>query len=576
MNKGFMKRSPKRLRESVRMRIRLPDEPDENGERKPIFEIDPAYANRSKRVDHSSVVAVQRRKDSNNDSKDDDDDDEREDVEEKEVQLDLEEKEGEVSNSNEDDDESVSSEGDSNSESDASSADRADKVESKEVEENDAEDDDDELDEAALTAEIKSLTDLSADHRPMLVFCNSRSGGQQGVSLLHKLRSLLNERQVFELIADGGPNAGFEAFRKYRGRMAVLVCGGDGSVAWVLGALDRMGISGHLYPPMGVLPLGTGNDLARVLGWGGGYAGERLDRLLALYSRAEEVILDRWKVTIEREPADDDDDDDDSAGAEAEQYVFNNYFSIGIDAKIALNFHQAREANPNKFKSRGGNKMYYGMLGAKAMGRGEPVNRAITVEVADENGQFVILDVANKVCAFIVQNIPSYAGGTDLWTQKRSRRFAPQTQDDGKVEIIGVKGSFHMGRIAAKMSSGIRLAQTSRLRITHSQPIAAQVDGEPWLLRPGTMIIELLNRVPVLKRVKRSGGRRLFSNGEQQSLSASAPGSGETSNPALGRATTFPPSDDNVTDGSAAASSSSAAGGKGKQKKSAKRTKSIH
>merc|ERR1712137_271738 len=114
-----------------------------------------------------------------------------------------------------------------------------------------------------------------ADYRPLLTFVNHRSGGQQGTAVLRDLRELLTQEQVISLLDQQpvGPN---NALTRYGllPNMHVLVCGGDGTAGWVLQEmLDKRDdfVSREWIPPMCVLPLGTGNDLARVLGWGGGY-----------------------------------------------------------------------------------------------------------------------------------------------------------------------------------------------------------------------------------------------------------------------------------------------------------------
>lgn len=46
-----------------------------------------------------------------------------------------------------------------------------------------------------------------------------------------------------------------------------IVCGGDGTVMWVMKQFERYGIN-PLETPVGIIPTGTGNDFSRCLNWG--------------------------------------------------------------------------------------------------------------------------------------------------------------------------------------------------------------------------------------------------------------------------------------------------------------------
>ncbi|XP_064455539.1 diacylglycerol kinase eta-like [Ornithodoros turicata] len=128
---------------------------------------------------------------------------------------------------------------------------------------------------------------------PLLVFVNSKSGDNQGVRFIRRFKQLLNPAQVFDLM-NGGPGLGLRMFRGFS-PLRVLVCAGDGSVSWVLSEMDRLRLHGQCQT--GVLPLGTGNDLARVLGWGSVCDDDaQLPQLLDKYGRASARLLDRWSI----------------------------------------------------------------------------------------------------------------------------------------------------------------------------------------------------------------------------------------------------------------------------------------
>ena len=131
------------------------------------------------------------------------------------------------------------------------------------------------------------------------------SGGQLGGALLAVFRRLLNPLQVGDL-ADGGPRPTLQRFASCP-RLRILCCGGDGTVAWVMSAVDELHMA--CSPAVAILPLGTGNDFARVMQWGGGAGGSvslaMARRWLRAVADSHVSMMDRWMVAIHPMPATD-------------------------------------------------------------------------------------------------------------------------------------------------------------------------------------------------------------------------------------------------------------------------------
>ena len=64
----------------------------------------------------------------------------------------------------------------------------------------------------------------------------------------------------------------------------------------------------------------------------------------------------------------------------------NNYMGIGVDASIAMDFHQARERNPSFFYSRLVNKLWYFKGGFQQFMKGEfrDFNQHVRLECGGE------------------------------------------------------------------------------------------------------------------------------------------------------------------------------------------------
>ncbi|XP_008567756.1 PREDICTED: diacylglycerol kinase theta [Galeopterus variegatus] len=362
-------------------------------------------------------------------------------------------------------------------------------------------------------------TKLPPDCRPLLVFVNPKSGGLKGRELLCSFRKLLNPHQVFEL-TNGGPLPGLHLFSQVP-CFRVLVCGGDGTVGWVLTALEE---TRHRLacpePSVAILPLGTGNDLGRVLRWGAGYSGEDPFSVLVSVDEADAVLMDRWTILLVAHEADS--AENSVADPEPPKVVqMSNYCGIGIDAELSLDFHQAREEEPAKFTSRFHNKGVYVRVGLQKISHSRSLHKEVRLQVGQQEVELPSIE------GLIFINIPSWGSGADLWGSESDSRFKKPCMDDGLLEVVGVTGVMHMGQVQGGLRSGIRIAQGSYFRVTLLKATPVQVDGEPWVQAPGHMIISAAGpKVHMLRKAKqrpRKAGVTRDARADAASVSESEP-----------------------------------------------------
>ncbi|XP_032234769.2 diacylglycerol kinase zeta isoform X1 [Nematostella vectensis] len=344
----------------------------------------------------------------------------------------------------------------------------------------------------------------SANKRPLVVFINPKSGGNQGLRIMHKFQWLLNPRQVFDLSREG-PREGLELYRKVP-NVRLLACGGDGTVGWILSELDKLKFNPR--PPVAILPLGTGNDLSRALNWGGGYADEPLSKILTHVDEGSVVQLDRWDLEVVPSGY----TDGEIAESRLPLNVMNNYFSLGFDAEVCLEFHESREAHPAKFNSRVKNKLFYGKASSTTFIQGKAKDFYKHTKLECDGVDITEKLLEAKPMCLLFLNISKYSAGTSPWGNPgRDHEFLPQRSDDGYIEVLALtSATLATTRVGGH---GERLAQCRDVIMTTSKSIPMQVDGEPCRLQPSRIRISVRNQADMIQKVKR---RALGSSGESE------------------------------------------------------------
>ncbi|KAL3647153.1 Diacylglycerol kinase 5 [Castilleja foliolosa] len=369
---------------------------------------------------------------------------------------------------------------------------------------------------------------------PVLVFINSKSGGQLGGDLLVTYRSLLNEKQVIDLGEEAPDtvlhrlfvnlerlkNNGDEIAPDLEKKLRIIVAGGDGTAGWLLGVVSDLKLSQP--PPIATVPLGTGNNLPFAFGWGKKNPGTDCNSVISFLNQvqnAKEMRVDSWHILMRMKipkngscdpiaPLDlphslhafhrvSSSDDLSVEGCITFRGGFWNYFSMGMDAQVSYAFHSERKLHPEKFKNQLVNQGTYAKL---VCSQGwfmapllHPSSRNIAqlckVKVMKKYGDWQDLEIPPSIKSILCLNLPSFSGGLNPWgtpnsNKRRDRDLTAPFVDDGQLEIVGFRDAWHGLVLFAPKGHGTRLAQAHRVRFEFHKGAVdntyMRIDGEPW------------------------------------------------------------------------------------------------
>lgn len=210
----------------------------------------------------------------------------------------------------------------------------------------------------------------------------------------------------------------------------VAVAGGDGTMSRAGGALARLGL------PLGILPGGTANDLARTLG------------IPDDLGDAARIILEGKRRRIDL--------------GTVNGHPFFNVASIGLSAEVS-------DALSSGLKRRWG-RLGYALAAAKVLAK----TRRFTARISNEQGT-----VAVRTLQVAVGNGRYYGGGTIV--------EATATIDDGALDLysLEIREIWKLALMLRSFRSGshsvwneVRTARSPEFHITTRKPRPVNVDGD--------------------------------------------------------------------------------------------------
>jgi diacylglycerol kinase family enzyme len=224
-----------------------------------------------------------------------------------------------------------------------------------------------------------------------------------------------------------------------------IVVGGDGTITSVFDVLLQHKEFMHIK--IGIIPLGTGNDLARVLNLYSALVDRGLLYIVRKLVVAKSRDFDLWQIN--------------------KKFAMANYFSAGIDAHIAYDFNKDRIEGRIVGNSVLKNKLHY----VKRFFADKNYRlKAGELNITDEFGKKMTFSLENN-STVIIGNIPSFAGG--------SNPFGKSDMADGLLEILRIK-SIQSFLKAISIGAGGSVIRAKEIEIHLQKDEFIQIDGEDF------------------------------------------------------------------------------------------------
>jgi diacylglycerol kinase family enzyme len=236
----------------------------------------------------------------------------------------------------------------------------------------------------------------------------------------------------------------------------VVVAGGDGTISQIIKVITRL----EKKPKLGIIPIGTGNDLANSIGILYLYRSQGLGALLKMILRCKVLRMDILSL--------------------GNKFIFTNYFGIGNDAKISNDFDRLRYVPVfRNICSCVSNKGFYGLLVLKNIFYRIPFD--IEISYQNEHSSPETLTINKGLCGILITNTKVYAGGVEMSSKCR--------MDDGKFEVTVIRGMWEWIHLFFAMllkkpldiiTRNLMQFQTDRLELNFTGDTFCQVDGEKY------------------------------------------------------------------------------------------------